>query len=115
MSYKLLKKLVAKKELEIVPNYNGNPKHNDIIQLIGKKHKVGFFESVKKLLVRSSLESEETFEELFLDELIIVKNNKTDEIYSSIRWADPNIAKEQFTDINEIISDFYKKINADLP
>ena len=112
MSFNLLKKLVSKKDLEIVPNWNGNPKHNEIIQLIGKKHKVGFFESVKKLLVRSSLESEETFEELFLDELILVKNNKTNEVYSSIRWADPNATTEQFTDIYEIISDFYRKISA---
>ena len=111
MSFNLLKKLVSKKDLEIVPNWNGNPKHNEIIQLIGKKHKVGFFESVKKLLVRSSLESEETFEELFLDELIVVKNNKTNEVYSSIKWADPKVTEEQFTDISEIISEFYKKIS----
>ena len=111
MSFKLLKKLVSKKNLEIVANWNGDPKHNDIIRLIGKKHKVGFFESVKKLLVRSSLESEESFEELFLDELIVVKNNKTKEIYSSRSWVNPNIAGAQFRDIGLIITDFYKKIS----
>ena len=111
MSFKLLKKLVSKKNLEIVANWNGDPKHNDIIRLIGKKHKVGFFESVKKLLVRSSLESEESFEELFLDELIVVKNNKTKEIYSSRSWVNPNIARAQFRNIGLIITDFYKKIS----
>tara|TARA_B100000989_G_C19267636_1_gene354845 strand:- start:165 stop:506 length:342 start_codon:yes stop_codon:yes gene_type:complete len=112
MSFKVLKKLVSKKNLEIVAIWNGDPKHNDIIRLIGKKHKVGFFESVKKLLVRSSLESEESFEELFLDELIIVKNNKTKEIYSLRSWADPNIARAQFKDIGGIITEFYKKISS---
>ena len=59
--------------------YDENPVHNMLIKNIGVEHKVGFFESVEKLIKRSAMEQEYTFMLLWEADCIKIKNNSSGE------------------------------------
>ena len=77
MSFQTFKKLVSEGVLQVGSIWTGDPRKNEIIKYIGEKHKVGFFESVNKLCIRASLEDEDTFNELYIQRLIVIKNTKS--------------------------------------
>ena len=97
MSFKKLKEKVLSGSLDIGSKHNGNPAHNDLIRAVGKRHKVGFFESIHKLLIRSSVEKEETCNVLWEYNLISFKDRETGDEYTR-----NNIGS---------LNDLYKKLN----
>ena len=105
MSFQTLKKLVSKGVLQVGSIWTGDPRKNEIIKYIGEKHKVGFFESVNKLCIRASLEDEDTFNELYIQRLIVIKNTKSNEEY---RANHNGVDMGTYSDIDN----FYEKIKA---
>ena len=81
-SYKRLVEIIKDNKIKLNSNWNGNPQYNDLIQEIGKQHNVGLFESVNKLLIRSSLEKETTMELLFNTNLVQFEIVNSGDIYS---------------------------------
>ena len=82
MSYYKLREAVAKSSWSVASRHDGRPSDNELIKTVGKKHKVGFFESVHKLIRRSSMEDEETCTVLWNTNLIGFKNNFTGDEYT---------------------------------
>ena len=97
MSFEKLKEKVLSGFLDIGSKHNGNPAHNDLIRAVGKRHKVGFFESIHKLLMRSSVEEEETCNALWEHNLISFNDGKTGDEYT----------RNNVGSLNEL----YKKLN----
>ncbi len=79
MNYNKFKELVSDGKLEVGSLWNGDPRKNHIIKHFGEKHKIGFFESIHKLCMRAALEDEETFNELYRQKLIVIRNVETNE------------------------------------
>ena len=77
MSYYKLREAVAKGSWSVASRHDGRPSDNELIKAIGKSHKVGFFESVHKLITRSAMENQQTCEDLWNANLIGFKNNFT--------------------------------------
>ena len=82
MSHYNLTNAVANGSWSIASRHDGRPSDNELIMTVGKKHKVGFFESVHKLIRRSAMEDEETCTVLWNANLIGFKNNSTGEEYA---------------------------------
>ena len=82
MSFEKLKETVKSGSWEIGSKHSGNPTHNDLIKAVGNRHKVGFFESIHKLLMRSSMEEEETCNVLWEHNLISFKERKTSQEFT---------------------------------
>jgi len=85
MSYYKLREAVANGSWSIASRHDGRPSDNELILAIGKKHKVGFFESIHKLIRRSAMEDQETCEILWNANLIGFKNNFTGNEYTTDR------------------------------
>ena len=105
MSFQTFKKLVSEGVLQVGSIWTGDPRKNEIIKFIGEKHKEGFFESVNKLCIRASLEDEDTFNELYIQRLIVIKNTKSNEEY---RANNNGVDMGTYSDIDN----FYEKIKA---
>ena len=82
MSFEKLTRSVLSGSWDVGSRHNGNPADNDLIKAVGKKHNVGFFESIHKLLRRSAIEDEETCSALWESNLISFKNNNTGKEYT---------------------------------
>ena len=82
MSFEKLKETVMSGSWDIGSKHNGNPAHNDLIRAVGERHKVGFFESIHKLLMRSSMEEEETCNVLWEYNLISFKDRETNQEFT---------------------------------
>ena len=85
MSYYKLREAVANESWSIASRHDGRPSDNELIKAIGKKHKVGFFESIHKLIRRSAMEDEETCNVLWNANLIGFRNNFTGGEYTTDR------------------------------
>jgi len=82
MSYETLREAVSNESWSIASRHDGRPSDNDLIKAVGKKHRVGFFESIHKLIRRSAMEDEETCTVLWNANLIGFRNNITGEEYT---------------------------------
>ena len=85
-----LKDCVLSGSWGIASRHDGNPLDNQLIKEIGAKHKVGFFESVHKLIIRSAMEDEESCLDLWEANLIGFTNYSTGKEYTAGRVGNIN-------------------------
>ena len=96
MSYYKLREAVGSGSWSIASRHDGRPSDNELIKAIGKSHKVGFFESVHKLITRSAMENQQTCEDLWNANLIGFRNNSTGEEYTLDRVGNINELYNKF-------------------
>ena len=101
MSYYKLREAVASGTWSIASRHDGRPSDNELIKAIGKSHKVGFFESVHKLITRSAMENQQTCEDLWNANLIGFKNNFTGDEYAVDRIGSLENLYDQYEDLKK--------------